>query len=42
MQKQIEQITRQNFGTKSTFEGLSVLERRNVVEAYIEFGGDLS
>ncbi len=41
MNKAIEQITRQNFGTKSTFEGLTVLEARNVIEAYIEAGGSV-
>ena len=41
MDKQIGMLTRQMFGNEATFDGLKVLERRNVVEAYIKYGGDL-
>jgi len=40
--KQLDQLTRQNYGSTATYESISILSKAKVRNDYIEFGGSLN
>ena len=39
--KQLEQLTRQTFGTEAKYDDLTLKEKSSVMESYIKYGGSL-